>query len=160
MDRSQWTVRAALTLKLAAVLGVLLACGNVQAQSNTGDIALRGMGSFHVGGREITISDQPVMEVARVPGGPLTKIDPNGVYMVEQMYAQYFLPKQKRGGVPLMLWHGGGLTGVTFETTPDGRDGWLNYFVRAGWDTYNADAVERGWPDWFFVPGSVTHFTA
>jgi pimeloyl-ACP methyl ester carboxylesterase len=46
--------------------------------------------------------------------------------------------------VPLLMWHGGGLTGVTYETTPDGREGWLNMFVRAGWDVYNSDAVERG----------------
>lgn len=151
MCANRFPVVAKLTAKGAAALCMALACAGVQAQSeganaeaNAGDIALRGMGSFHTGGREVTISGQPVLEVARVPGGPLTKIDPNGVYMVEQMYAQYFLPKQKRGSVPLMLWHGGGLTGVSFETTPDGRDGWLNYFVRAGWDTYNADAVERG----------------
>jgi pimeloyl-ACP methyl ester carboxylesterase len=42
------------------------------------------------------------------------------------------------------MWHGGGLTGVTYETTPDGRDGWLNMFVRKGWDVYVSDAVERG----------------
>ena len=42
------------------------------------------------------------------------------------------------------MWHGGGLTGVTYESTPDGRDGWLNMFIRKGWDVYNSDAVERG----------------
>jgi hypothetical protein len=36
------------------------------------------------------------------------------------------------------------LTGVTYESTPDGREGWLNLFVRKGWDVYNSDAVERG----------------
>ncbi|HWG07287.1 MAG TPA: esterase, partial [Beijerinckiaceae bacterium] len=35
-------------------------------------------------------------------------------------------------------------TGVNFESTPDGREGWLNMFVRKGWDVYNSDAVERG----------------
>lgn len=143
MSKRWITVAGKLAVTLVSVL-TLTGSGDAFAQNNAGDLALRGMGSFHVGGREVTITGQPVMEVARVPGGPLTKIDPNGVYLVEQMYAQYFLPKQKRGTLPLMLWHGGGLTGVTFETTPDGRDGWLNYFVRAGWDTYNADAVERG----------------
>jgi len=34
-------------------------------------------------------------------------------------------------------------TGVTWETTPDGREGWLNYFLRKGWAVYNSDAVER-----------------
>src|SRR5262249_31104580 len=57
---------------------------------------------------------------------------------------QYFLPVERRGAVPLLMWHGGGLTGVTYETTPDGRDGWLNWFVKKGWDVYNSDAVERG----------------
>jgi pimeloyl-ACP methyl ester carboxylesterase len=60
------------------------------------------------------------------------------------MYVQYFLPKNRRGKLPLLMWHGGGLTGVTYETTPDGRDGWLNMFIRKGWDVYNSDAVERG----------------
>ena len=42
------------------------------------------------------------------------------------------------------MWHGGGLTGVTYESTPDGREGWVNMFIRKGWDTYVSDAVERG----------------
>jgi len=57
---------------------------------------------------------------------------------------QYFLPKVRKGKLPLLMWHGGGLTGVTYESTPDGRDGWMNFFVRQGWDTYVSDAVERG----------------
>jgi pimeloyl-ACP methyl ester carboxylesterase len=108
------------------------------------DIVLRGMGSFHVGGRVVEISGKPVREIVRQPGGPLTKLDPNGQYMVEQMYVQYFLPKERKGKLPLLMWHGGGLTGVTYESTPDGREGWLNMFVRKGWDTYVSDAVERG----------------
>ena len=39
----------------------------------------------------------------------------------------------RRARIPLLMWHGGGLTGVTYETTPDGREGWLNYFLRKGW---------------------------
>src|SRR5947209_19170352 len=108
------------------------------------DIVLRGMGSFHIGGRIAEVSGKPVREIVRQPGGPLTKLDPNGQYMVEQMYVQYVLPQQRRGKLPLLMWHGGGLTGVTYETTPDGREGWLNMFVRNGWDTYVSDAVERG----------------
>ena len=50
------------------------------------------------------------------------------------------------------MWHGGGLTGVTYETTPDGREGWLNYFLRKGWAVYNSDAVERGRAGWAQYP--------
>ncbi|HZP78396.1 MAG TPA: esterase [Pseudolabrys sp.] len=107
-------------------------------------LTLRDMGSFHVGGRIVEVSGKPTKEVVFSPGGIPAKIDPNGEYQVEQMYVQYFLPQKRRGSVPLLMWHGGGLTGVTYETTPDGRDGWLNMFIRKGWDVYNSDAVERG----------------
>ena len=80
------------------------------------DIVLRGMGSFHVGGRIAEVSGKPVRMIVRQPGGPLTKLDPNGQYMVEQMYVQYFLPKNRKGKLPLLMWHGGGLTGVTYES--------------------------------------------
>ncbi|MFZ0837638.1 MAG: esterase [Xanthobacteraceae bacterium] len=107
-------------------------------------IALRDMGSFHIGGRVVEISGRPVQEIVRVPGGPSSRLDPNGRFQVEQMYVQYFLPQNRKGKYPLLLWHGGGLTGASFETTPDGREGWLNMFIRKGWDVYISDAVERG----------------
>src|SRR6266850_242009 len=114
--------------------------------------ALRDMGSFHVGGRDVDISGKPVKEVVFTPGGVPAKGDLNGTYSVEAMYVQYFLPANRRGAVPLLTWHGGGLTGVTYETTPDGREGWLNYFVKQGWDVYNSDAVERGRAGWAMSP--------
>ena len=115
-------------------------------------IALKDMGSFHVGGREVTISGKPVKEIVFTPGGVPAKVDPNGVYAVESMYVQYFVPQNPRGALPLLMWHGGGLTGVTYETTPDGREGWLNYFVKKGWTVYNSDAVERGRSGWAMYP--------
>jgi pimeloyl-ACP methyl ester carboxylesterase len=124
--------------------GLLLALAATAAAADEDDIVLRGMGSFHVGGRVIEISGRPVTEIVRVPGGPPSKLDPNGRYQVEQMYVQYFLPKNRKARLPLLMWHGGGLTGATYETTPDGREGWLNMFVRNGWDVYVSDAVERG----------------
>src|SRR5712672_2205045 len=123
-----------------SALALLLTC----AAASADEIVLRGMGSLHVGGRIVEIHGKPVREIVRMPGGPSSKLDPNGEYQVEQMYAQYFLPKDRKGKVPLLMWHGGGLTGVTYETTPDGREGWLNMFVRKGWDVYVSDAVERG----------------
>jgi len=129
--------------KILSIAAVAALAGCAQAP-----IALKDMGSFHVGGREITISGQPVKEVTFTAGGVPAKVDPNGVYQVEQMYVQYFIPQNERGALPLLMWHGGGLTGVTYETTPDGREGWLNYFVKKGWAVYNSDAVERGRAGW------------
>src|SRR5215217_4216416 len=118
-----------LRIIMAAAATSLLATSALAQQS----IALRDMGSFHVGGRHIEIKGQPVQEVVFTPGGVPAKVDPNGTYQVEQMYSQYFLPANEKGAYPLLMWHGGGLTGVTYETTPDGREGWLNYFLRRGW---------------------------
>lgn len=132
-----------------ASLTALLIAGPVTAAE---PIALRDMGSFHVGGRLVEISGKPVKEVTFSPGGVPAKVDPNGTYQVEQMYVQYFLPTNEKGAYPLLLWHGGGLTGVTYETTPDGREGWLNYFLRKGWAVYNSDAVERGRAGWAMYP--------
>src|SRR5437660_8259055 len=108
-------------------MAVTFALLTVPALADDGaPIVLRGMGSFHVGGRVVEISGKPVREVVFSAGGVPAKIDPNGFYQVEQMYVQYFLPQNRKGKYPLLMWHGGGLTGVTYETTPDGREGWLN----------------------------------
>lgn len=123
------------------------ACGG-GGSSDGGPLQLAQMGSFHVGGRDVTISGQPVREVVFTPGGVPARVDPNGTFSVEHAYVQYFIPSYRRSLVPLLMMHGGGLTGVTYETTPDGREGWLNYFVRRGWSVYNADAVERGRAGW------------
>jgi hypothetical protein len=126
---------------------ILICAGTVAAFSPSlaGEpIILRDMGSFHVGGRVVEISGKPLKEIVFGAGGVPAKIDPNGLYQVEQMYVQYFLPQDRKGKYPLLMWHGGGLTGVTYESTPDGREGWLNAFIRKGWDVYNSDAVERG----------------
>ncbi len=140
-------------LLVAAAIVATSTAATVPAFAQTKEpIALRDMGSFHIGGRHIEITGQPVKEVVFTPGGVPAKVDPNGVYQVEQMYVQYFLPAKEIGTVPLLMWHGGGLTGVTYETTPDGREGWLNIFLRKGWAVYNSDAVERGRSGWAQYP--------
>src|SRR5712671_3993454 len=129
------------------VLAAALAAGAAWAQTKE-PVALRDIGSFHIGGRIIDISGQPIKEVVFTPGGVPAKMDPNGAYQVEQMYVQYFLPQNRKGKLPLLIWHGGGLSGVTYETKPDGGEGWLTMFVRKGWDVYISDAVERGRSGW------------
>jgi pimeloyl-ACP methyl ester carboxylesterase len=126
---------------LMAVPACILLAMSAAAQE---PIALRDMGSFHVGGRKVEISGQPVKEIVRVAGGPTSKLDLNGTFHVEHMYAQYFLVQKRKGRFPLLMWHGGGLTGASYETTPDGREGWRDMMLRRGWDVYVTDATERG----------------
>jgi len=132
---------------MVLTLMATLAASPALAQSKE-PILLREMGSFHIGGRHIEVRGRPVKEIVFTPGGVPAKVDPNGVYQVEQMYAQYFLVQNRRGKLPLLMWHGGGLSGVTYETKPDGDPGWLNYFLRHGWNTYISDAMERGRSGW------------
>ena len=138
--------------RLSIALEVSLATGTAwmgAAWAQTKEpIALRDMGSFHVGGRVIEITGQPIKEIVFTPGGVPAKLDPNGKYQVEQMYVQYFLPQTRRGKLPLLIWHGGGLSGVTYESKPDGGEGWLTMFIRKGWDVYISDAMERGRSGW------------
>jgi len=150
MTASKTTRRRRRSTGIAA--GAALLAGTALAAAQEPPIVLAEMGSFHVGGRLVEIAGKPVKEVVFTPGGVPAKVDPNGTYMAEQMYVQYFIPQDKRGAVPLLMWHGGGLTGVTYETTPDGREGWLNYFIRRGWSVFNSDAVERGRAGWAQYP--------
>ena len=127
-------------MRMVLALMATLAASSALAQ-NGGPIALRDMGSFHVGGRHLEITGQPIKEIVFTPGGVPAKVDPNGKYQVEQMYAQYFLVQNRRGRLPLLLWHGGGLSGVTYETKPDGGDGWLSYFDCARLESATAPVV-------------------
>jgi hypothetical protein len=56
-----------------------LTAGPALAQTKE-PITLRDMGSFHVGGRVIDITGQPIKEVVFTPGGVPAKVDPNGKY--------------------------------------------------------------------------------
>lgn len=116
------------------------------------DYMVKEVGSFHIGGRSETLTGLPVKEAVFSAGMPAIKLDPNGEFVVEQMYVQYVKLANPKGKVPLLLWHGGGLSGVTWETKPDGKPGWQQYFLNAGYDVYVSDAVERGRASWARYP--------
>src|SRR5262245_51821609 len=115
-------------------------------------LSIGDIGSFFVGGRMVRLSGLAPRERISSPGGPVHPIDPNGEIMVGQMYVQYIRLAEPRASAPLLLWHGGGMTGANWETTPDGRPGWQMFFLRAGFDTYVSDAVERGRASWAPYP--------
>jgi pimeloyl-ACP methyl ester carboxylesterase len=116
------------------------------------DYMVKEVGSFHVGGRTAALSGMPTKDVVFSPGAPPIKVDPNGEFAVEQMYVQFVKLAQPKAKVPILLWHGGGLTGVTWETKPDGKPGWQQFFLNAGYDVYVSDAVERGRASWARYP--------
>ena len=100
-----------------------------------GPLRLADEGSFFVGGHRIQTDF-----AGTSPGGPV----PRGSVTVGQMYVHFQIPEVLTSSVPIVLVHGGGLTGASFETTPDGREGWATYFVRKGHAVYVVDTPGRG----------------
>jgi pimeloyl-ACP methyl ester carboxylesterase len=67
-----------------------------------------------------------------------------GAPITGQLYAEYFIPKKKTSPFPIVMVHGGSQTGTNFTATPDGREGWAQYFLRRGHTVYVIDQVARG----------------
>ncbi len=109
---------------------------------------LETFGSFHIGGKKISVANLPPQTVTRGLDFPSMVINPNGDYWVEQAYVQYFIPKKIQYEEAIILVHGGGHTGAVWENTPDGRPGWLHYFLSEGRKVYVIDNVERGRAGW------------
>ncbi len=113
-------------------LALMPSIGAAQEYSDlklNGDLLLRGYGSFFIDG---------VQHELEPPVG-------TGLSMISQMYVQYTLPKTQRGKehTPVVFVHGCCLSSKSWQTTPDGRMGWDEYFTRRGFDTYLADQVSR-----------------
>lgn len=115
-------------------------------------VTLRSIGSFFVGGTPHRVEGLPVESRAMVLGGAPRRVDPNGDYVAGQMYVQRFCLALPRSPVPVLFWHGGGMTGSHWESTPDGRRGWLWRFLAEGYDVLVSDAVERGRSSWARYP--------
>jgi dienelactone hydrolase/pimeloyl-ACP methyl ester carboxylesterase len=136
----RFTVRTAVLRLFAATLtGVLAAPSASRAQAlkdvQTPDtpLVLKAQGSFFVGGDK---AEQTQVE--------LGSLGPGGHIAVNQMYVRYMVPQGGDGNVPVVMVHGATLTGKSWETTPDGRMGWDEYFVRRGRAVYVPDQVGRG----------------
>ena len=114
-------------------------------------LTLAAMGSFHIGGRELALTGQPRRTLAFTPHTTVS-YDPNGHYAIEQAYVQWFRPEGATAR-PLLLVHGGGLSGASWETTPDGRPGWQEQFLRLGFPVFVIDNVERGRAGFCALPG-------
>lgn len=116
-----------------------------------GGVPLAGFGSFYAGGRQVRIEGQPI---AKIQFTPTVDFDwnPNGLFHVEQAYVQWFAPTDRKHDSPIVLLHGGGFTGTMWESTPDGRPGWLQDFLSEGYPVYVVDNVERGRAGWCPFP--------
>jgi pimeloyl-ACP methyl ester carboxylesterase len=113
------------TAARAAAIAAALLCGATSAPAQErGSLTLASASYFFVGGKIDT----------SVEGSPV----------VGQMYVEYMIPARRSHPYPIVMVHGGSQTGTNFTGTPDGREGWVQYFVRRGYAVYVVDQVARG----------------
>ena len=96
-------------------------------------LVVKRQGSFFVGGEKKWIREPATKELP----------EESGDITVNQMYVQYQIPIHGDHHVPMVMVHGCCLSSKTWETTPDGRMGWGEYFVRHDRSVYLADQVSR-----------------
>ena len=120
------SVLHSIRLFLASSALTLLLCSGVFAGGEAGIISLRDQGHFFVGGQSTEAADN------------------GSVQVYNQMFVGYQLPAEKRHPYPLVLVHGGGGQATDWFSTPDGRDGWRDYFLAAGFDVYWVDRPGYG----------------
>jgi hypothetical protein len=135
-----------------AVLLVLLAAAACAAPlaNQTGNtrtpLVIQEQGSFAVGGSVIT-NPGSYDAINRSPAGQTVHGD--------HAYVFYQVPARARP-LPLVMWHGIGQFSKTWETTPDGREGYQTIFLRRGFPVYVVDQPRRGRAGRATLPTTIT----
>lgn len=102
-----------------------------------GPLTIARQGSIEAGGRLVytSVNDSGDPDNPRFPGGHVH---------IDHVYATYQYPADQRYPHPVLLNPGGGHTARVYDTTPDGREGWLTLFVRKGFPVYGVDRPNCG----------------
>ena len=115
-----------------SVVASLSATAGVSAKS--APLVIQEQGSFAVGGTVLT-----------KPGtfDPYKPTSDGQTFHGDHAYAFYQIPVKARK-LPLVFWHGYGQFSKTWESTPDGREGFQNIFLRRRFPVYLIDQPRRG----------------
>jgi hypothetical protein len=122
-------------MKRVFLVCMLAACARPVA------LVIQEQGSFAVGGSIVTAPGtfDPIAQGAYNPAGP----DSRGQTLHgDHAYVFYQRPVNPRR-LPLVFWHGHGESAKTWETTPDGREGFQTIFLRRGFSVYLIDQPRR-----------------
>ncbi len=119
---------------LTSVLLVVSSCVSSENTDGSGLIVIEEQGSFAVGGTVITN-----------PGtfDPYNATPAGQTFSGDHAYVFYQIPANAHE-LPLVMWHGFGQFSKTWETTPDGREGFQNIFLRRRFPVYVIDQPRRG----------------
>src|SRR5213592_607501 len=121
---------------LIAAIVFALAASTAARQHPTAPapLVIQEQGSFFVGGTVVTNPGTFDLKTP-TPAGQTIHGD--------HSYVQYQIPVGARQ-YPLVMWHGGGQFSKSWETTPDGREGFQSIFLRRGFSTYIFDQPRHG----------------
>lgn len=100
-------------------------------------LQIADQGLFSAGGT-VTRSEgtfEPTDQWEETGAGQTSHVDHANVF--------YQVP-QKANELPMVFLHGYGQSRMGWQTTPDGRAGWANYFLRQGHSVYLVDQPHRG----------------
>lgn len=137
MRKQRCTWRSGLRLLATLVLASACARGphsEVPTSTQASALVLEEQGSFAVGGTVIA-----------GPGtfDPLKPSNDGATLHGDHAYVFYQVPVNARP-LPLVFLHGAGQFSKTWETTPDGREGFQTLFLRRGFPVYLLDQPRRG----------------
>ncbi len=119
---------------LLVTLVAFSSCTATHENGNQKPLVIQEQGSFAVGG---TVIENPG---TFDPNHPTTE---GQTLHGDHAYVFYQIPVKVRK-LPLVFWHGAGQFSKTWETTPDGREGFQSIFLRRGFGVYLIDQPRRG----------------
>ena len=126
---------------IAAVHGCAAYSASPSGTAPGAPLVIQAQGSFAVGG---TVVDSPGTFDPIRQGAYTPAPDPTGQTLHgDHAYVFYQKPVNPRP-LPLVFWHGHGQSAKTWETTPDGREGFQNIFLRRRFPVYVIDQPRRG----------------
>ena len=131
---------------LLTALLVASCASNNKATSN-GRLVIQQQGSFSVGGTSFTEPGAFDLNNALKPQGQ--------TFHGDHAYVFYQIPVKPRK-YPLVFLHGAGESKKTWETTPDGREGFQTIFLRRKFPVYLLDQPRRGEAGKSTVPITIT----
>ena len=86
--------------------------------------------------------------------------EPGKHIMQGQIFVEVLAPNVERRPYPLVLIHGAAQTATNWMGTPDGREGWAEFFVEQGYVVYMIDQPMRGRSAYHPADGPTRMFTA